>query len=152
MGGLLRADGGSGAWLVSLVHGSFRQCSLSLKARPGHAYLSNTVTYAHSRNSRNLQGRSLTLTVLARRSRLFAGARLLKRGLCAAGHVANEVETEQICADGSRGALHSGGLSSDVQLRGSIPLVWGHGEQSRVVPRPDIHVQARSARDRPEIT
>ena len=53
--------------------------------------------------------------------------------------------TEQICADGSRGALHSGGLSSAVQLRGSIPLVWGHGEQSRVVPRPDIHVQARSA-------
>ena len=61
------------------------------------------------------------------------------------------METEQICADGSRGALHSGGLSSAVQLRGSIPLVWGHGEQSRVVPRPDIHVQARSARDRPEI-
>ena len=55
--------------------------------------------------------------------------------------MANEVETEQICADGSRGALHTGGLSSAVQLRGSIPLVWGHGEQSKIVPRPDIHVQ-----------
>ena len=41
MGGLLEADGGSGAWLVSLVHGSFRQCSLSLKVRPGHACLSS---------------------------------------------------------------------------------------------------------------
>ena len=27
------------------------------------------------------------------------------------------------------------------QLRGSIPLVWGHGEQKHMVPRPDIHLQ-----------
>ena len=72
-----------GSWLVPLVHGFFRQCSLALC------------------------GRLITLTLLARRSRLFAGARLLKRGLCAAGHVANEVETEQVVADGSCGALHA---------------------------------------------
>ncbi|EOD22156.1 hypothetical protein EMIHUDRAFT_450701 [Emiliania huxleyi CCMP1516] len=100
-----------GSWLVPLVHGFFRQCSLALC------------------------GRLITLTLLARRSRLFAGARLLKRGLCAAGHVANEVETEQ--------ALHAGRLASFVQLRGSVPLVWGHGEEGRhMIPRPDICVQS----------
>jgi len=49
------------------VHGFFRQQSLTVF------------------------GRALTLTLVARRSRLFAGARLLKRGLCRSGHVANEV-------------------------------------------------------------
>ena len=39
------------------------------------------------------------------------------------------------------GALHEGGLCAAVQLRGSIPLVWGHGEQKQIVPRPDIHLQ-----------
>jgi hypothetical protein len=85
MSGLLQAGAGS-AWLVHLVHGSFRQCSLSLK------------------------GRNLTLTVVARRSRFFAGARLLKRGLSAAGHVANEArrsppETRRAPARGSRPPL-----------------------------------------------
>ena len=63
--GLLQR-GLSRAWLPLIVHGFFRQQSLTVF------------------------GRALTLTVVARRSRLFAGARLLKRGLCRAGHVANE--------------------------------------------------------------
>jgi hypothetical protein len=41
-------------------------------------------------------GRALTLTLLARRSRHFAGTRFRKRGLSSQGFVANEVETEQI--------------------------------------------------------
>ena len=84
----------------------------------------------------------LTLTLIGRRSRLYAGARLLKRGLNEAGHVANEVEAEQIVGDGGRGALHERGLTSAVQLRGSIPLVWNHPlDKTIVVPRPDIHLQ-----------
>jgi phosphatidylinositol 3,5-bisphosphate 5-phosphatase len=114
--GLLQR-GLSRAWLPPIVHGFFRQQSLTVF------------------------GRALTLTLVARRSRLFAGARLLKRGLCRSGHVANEVETEQIVADGLRGALHEGGMCAAVQLRGSIPLMWGHGEQKQIVPRPDIHLQ-----------
>lgn len=39
------------------------------------------------------------------------------------------------------GALHERGLTSAVQLRGSIPLLWGHGDQKHMVPRPDIHLQ-----------
>lgn len=45
-------------------------------------------------------------------------------------------------SDGERGALHDGGITAAVQLRGSIPLVWGHGEQKHMVPRPDIHLQS----------
>lgn len=41
-------------------------------------------------------GAILTMTLLARRSRHFAGTRFKKRGLSEAGYVANEVETEQI--------------------------------------------------------
>lgn len=106
-----------GAWLTPLVHGFFMQSTLSLC------------------------GRLIAITLIARRSRLFAGARLLKRGLCASGHTANEVETEQIVADSARGALHSSRISSAVQLRGSIPLVWGHGDLKVIVPRPDISIQ-----------
>ena len=92
--------------------------------------------------SASLFGRSLTLTLIGRRSRLFAGARLLKRGLCEAGHVANEVEVEQMVSDGGKGALHSGSICSAVQLRGSIPLVWGHGDQKHMTTvRPDIYLQ-----------
>lgn len=41
-------------------------------------------------------GRQLTITLVARRSRHFAGTRYRKRGLNDRGNVANEVETEQI--------------------------------------------------------
>ena len=117
--GLLRQlDGASrSAWVPPVVHGFFQQSSASLF------------------------GRSLVITLIARRSRLYAGARLLKRGLTESGHCANEVEVEQIVCDGGRGALHEGGFTSSVQLRASVPILWSHGEQKHVVPRPDIHVQ-----------
>lgn len=38
------------------------------------------------------------------------------------------------------GCVHSP-MSTLTQMRGSIPLVWGHGEQKHMVPRPDIHLQ-----------
>ncbi|KAJ3287826.1 phosphatidylinositol-3,5-bisphosphate 5-phosphatase [Rhizoclosmatium sp. JEL0117] len=44
-------------------------------------------------------GHDIYLTLIARRSRLFAGARFLKRGVNDEGFVANEIETEQIVND-----------------------------------------------------
>lgn len=44
-------------------------------------------------------GKSIYITLIARRSHHFAGARFLKRGVNNKGHVANEVETEQIVTD-----------------------------------------------------
>jgi hypothetical protein len=41
-------------------------------------------------------GKAVLLTLIARRSRHFAGPRFLKRGVTSRGHVANEMETEQL--------------------------------------------------------
>ena len=87
------------------------------------------------------QGRSFLLTLLARRSRFFAGTRYLKRGLSDAGHVANEVESEQIVDD------TFGGFAAFVQVRGSVPAFW-HQETSMSVPKPPILMQARASEGR----
>lgn len=59
------------------------------------------------------------LTMISRRNRNRQGPRYMKRGSDGAGNVANFVETEQILQseDGTQ-------LSSFVQVRGSIPLLW----------------------------
>ena len=44
----------------------------------------------------NVLGRGVSIVLIARRSRYFAGTRYLKRGVNDQGHVANEVETEQV--------------------------------------------------------
>ena len=104
-------------WVTPVIHGFFHQVDLSIF------------------------GRRLSLALVARRSRHFAGTRFLKRGVNALGQVANEVETEQI-VDASRGAAPSTAeqMSSMVQLRGSIPLVWCQ-ESNPLNPKPDILIQ-----------
>lgn len=52
------------------------------------------------------------------------------------GHVANDVETEQIVLDEEAGSC-KGKMSSVVQMRGSIPLFWSQ-EASKFSPKPDI--------------
>ena len=67
-------------WLVPLVHGFFSQRVV------------------------DLVGRRVRIALVARRSRHFAGTRYRRRGVNEEGHVANEVETEQIVDDpGGRG-------------------------------------------------
>ncbi|KAG1054130.1 hypothetical protein G6F43_003834 [Rhizopus delemar] len=52
-------------------------------------------------------GRNVLVTLIARRSRYFAGARFLKRGVNDKGFVANDVETEQIVTDMATTSFHS---------------------------------------------
>ncbi|KAI3973162.1 hypothetical protein MKX01_020897 [Papaver californicum] len=99
-------------WTVALVHGFFKQEKLSIS------------------------GRDFNLTLIARRSRLYAGTRYRKRGVNERGRVANDVETEQIVFED----LPEGGpveICSVVQHRGSIPLFWSQ-ETSRLNIKPDI--------------
>ena len=79
-------------WLLPLVHGSWQQRNLSIF------------------------GKIVQLTLIARRSRRFAGTRYLKRGINQFGWVANEVETEQIVS--LQNLTHSGipSLASVVQV------------------------------------
>ncbi|CAN1827854.1 Phosphoinositide phosphatase SAC2 [Linum perenne] len=102
----------SSTWTVALVHGFFKQIKLSVSER------------------------DFKLTLIARRSRHYAGTRYLKRGVNEKGRVANDVETEQIVFEDSPEG-YPVQLSSVVQNRGSIPLFWSQ-ETSRLNIRPDI--------------
>ncbi|TPX30958.1 hypothetical protein SmJEL517_g05604 [Synchytrium microbalum] len=92
-------------------------------------------------------GRPLFVTLIARRSRQFAGARFFRRGVNDKGAVANEVETEQIVHDGNTTSFfspagrlgHKPSYTSFVQHRGSIPLFWSQ-EPSNVVAKPPIEL------------
>lgn len=94
-------------------------------------------------------GKNVYITLIARRSHHFAGARFLKRGVNKQGYVANEVETEQIVADMLLTGFHSPGngyfdsdrYTSFVQHRGSIPLYWTQ-EASNLTAKPPIQITA----------
>jgi len=100
-------------WVVTLIHGSFRQQRCSILSR------------------------SLTLTLVSRRSRFYAGTRYLKRGVNDDGFVANDVEIEQIVQDDMLLSSNQGSLSAYVQMRGSIPTFWSQ-ETSVAQPKPPI--------------
>jgi len=110
-------------WCVPVIHGFIEQASL------------------------DVFGRRVYITVIARRSRFFAGARFLKRGANDLGYVANDVETEQIVSDTLTTSFHAPGPklysspqhTSYVQHRGSIPLYWTQ-DNTGVTPKPDIDI------------
>ena len=103
-------------WLTPIIHGFFAQVKLSIFSR------------------------LVNVTLLARRSRLFAGPRFLKRGVNDNGDVANDVETEQIVHEAGMGTSSVGHFSSLVQVRGSIPLFWAQ-EGGLTSPKPAIFIQ-----------
>ncbi|KAD4584911.1 hypothetical protein E3N88_22512 [Mikania micrantha] len=99
-------------WTVALVYGFFKQVKLFISDK------------------------EFKLTLIARRSRHYAGTRYLKRGVNEKGCVANDVETEQLVfEDVPEGSPVQ--ISSVVQNRGSIPLFWSQ-ETSRLNMKPDI--------------
>lgn len=96
-----------------------------------------------------MYGRIVYITIIARRSRFFAGARFLKRGANDLGYVANDVETEQIVQEVLTTSFHAPGpklfaspnFTSYVQHRGSIPLYWTQ-DNTGVTPKPPIECEA----------
>ncbi|KIW00504.1 uncharacterized protein PV09_08024 [Verruconis gallopava] len=110
-------------WCVPIIHGYIEQASL------------------------DVFGRRVYMSVIARRSRFFAGARFLKRGSNDVGFVANDVETEQIVSTKLTTSFHAPGpglytspnYTSYVQHRGSIPLYWSQ-DNTGVTPKPDIDI------------
>ena len=82
-------------------------------------------------------GNKFTFTLIARRSRHFAGTRYLRRGINQEGYVANWVEVEQIVQRHSSLSDTSPYMSSFVQVRGSIPFFWSQIPNPLTV-QPDI--------------
>ncbi|KAI9598359.1 SacI homology domain-containing protein [Syncephalis fuscata] len=95
----------------------------------------------------DMLGHDVYLTLIARRSRHFAGTRFLKRGANDRGYVANDVETEQIVHDTRFTSMHqpnrqpngNPGYTAYVQHRGSIPLNWSQ-DTSNMARKPPIHL------------
>ncbi|KAI4344657.1 hypothetical protein L6164_011856 [Bauhinia variegata] len=104
-------------WTVALVYGFFKQDTLTIS------------------------GREFILTLIARRSRHYAGTRYLRRGVNESGRVANDVETEQIVFEDVPEGFPVQ-ISSVVQNRGSIPLFWSQ-ETSRLNIKPDIKLSKK---------
>ncbi|KAK0627715.1 SacI homology domain-containing protein [Immersiella caudata] len=110
-------------WCRPIIHGYIDQAALSIYGRTAH------------------------ITIIARRSRHFAGARFLKRGANDLGYVANDVETEQIVSEALTTSFHAPGpkffaspaYTSYVQHRGSIPLHWTQ-DNTGVTPKPPIEL------------
>ncbi|CAI5760684.1 unnamed protein product [Candida verbasci] len=94
----------------------------------------------------SIYGRSFYICLIARRSKYFAGARFLKRGVNDKGNVANEIETEQIVSDmltssfhdSKHGFFNNSRYTSFVQYRGSIPLFWT--QDMNKLPKPPIQI------------
>ncbi|KAI1775694.1 SacI homology domain-containing protein [Hypoxylon cercidicola] len=110
-------------WCRPIIHGYIDQAAISIYGRTAH------------------------ITIIARRSRYFAGARFLKRGANDLGYVANDVETEQVVSEALTTSFHSPGpklfanpqFTSYVQHRGSIPLHWTQDNMG-VTPKPPIEL------------
>lgn len=80
----------------------------------------------------------VSVILIARCSKRYAGARYLKRGVNDDGHVANHVEVEQIVCDELSLSLDRcrGVFASFVQVRGSVPIYWGH--ENTLKPKPPM--------------
>ena len=110
-------------WCRPIIHGYIDQAAISIYGRTAH------------------------ITIIARRSRFFAGARFLKRGANDLGYVANDVETEQVVSESLTTSFHLPGpklfaspqYTSYVQHRGSIPLYWTQ-DNTGVTPKPPIEL------------
>ena len=102
-------------WLLFIIHGFVSQANIFVFGRP------------------------LYITLIAKRSKKYAGTRFLKRGANCEGDVANEVETEQIVHDSSVSSFKDGFFTSFVQMRGSIPSHWSQ-DISKMVPKPPITI------------
>ncbi|CAM9311903.1 unnamed protein product, partial [Ectocarpus fasciculatus] len=74
---------------------------------------------------------SFDLLFISRRSKFRQGCRFTKRGVDENGHVANFVETEQILIMRDR-------ITSYVQIRGSMPLLWSSPVHMKYAPEVQI--------------
>ncbi|KAI0044382.1 hypothetical protein FA95DRAFT_1545168 [Auriscalpium vulgare] len=87
----------------------------------------------------SLNGRSVQLALISRRSRFRAGTRYFRRGVDEEGHVANFNETEQIVALPSESDPDDFKTTLGfVQIRGSVPVFWAEVNTLRY--KPDLQI------------
>ena len=92
----------------------------------------------NSSSSNGVTFPALSLVLISRRACTRVGTRFNVRGADADGNVANFVETEQIIV------LANGAVSSYVQTRGSIPLLWEQTATMKYAPKCVINPKKES--------
>ena len=98
----------------------------------GHVVSSGTLP---APSASKYDAETVSVSLIARRSRYQQGMRFFKRGLDNDGKAANEVECEQIVALASRSPRKPDYVSSFVQLRGSVPTYWSQLPTTCAVPK-----------------
>ncbi|SJX65925.1 related to FIG4-polyphosphoinositide phosphatase family member [Sporisorium reilianum f. sp. reilianum] len=121
-------------WVLPLVYGFVDQAKLSVL------------------------NRTVYTTLIARRSRHFAGARFLKRGINERGHVANDVETEQIVSEALTTPFFAPGQkrfeprdrhppSTSGGLRGGPDLIRASGLREKPIPQSFLPFEIHNRHD-----
>ena len=85
--------------------------------------------------SLHLASTSLSFLLISRRSTQRSGWRFVTRGLDLSGYASNFAETEQILAVTAPADRNSVTLSSFLQTRGSIPLLWTQPVTLKYTPK-----------------
>ena len=85
--------------------------------------------YVEFRPGCEVDNDKFALLFITRRSRMHQGCRYTRRGINEAGYVANYCETEQILI------FPDGKITSHVQIRGSIPLLWSSPVHMKYNPK-----------------
>mmetsp|Transcript_61 Transcript_61/g.120 ORF Transcript_61/g.120 Transcript_61/m.120 type:complete len:628 (-) Transcript_61:36-1919(-) len=94
--------------------------------------------YIEFRPGCEIENEKFSLLFISRRSRMRQGCRFTRRGINEQGFVANHVETEQILL------FPDGTISSHVQLRGSIPVIWSSPVHMKYNPK--VYIESDLAR------
>lgn len=139
----------------SLIQPNSEQSDYGIRSKPHRKFVWNTHLLARAeselhpdwllyithgfigQSNINVFGRSVYVTLIARRSCRYAGTRFLKRGANFQGDVANEVETEQMVHDSGVSSFSQSRFTSFVQMRGSIPGHWRQ-DMGKMVAKPAI--------------
>ncbi|KAJ7567420.1 hypothetical protein O6H91_02G146100 [Diphasiastrum complanatum] len=94
---------------------------------------------ADSRTFTDSRGQQVTVSLIARRSRLHPGTRYLARGLNAASSTGNEVECEQLVWSLGAPGGRTTPFSTYLWRRGTVPIWWG-AEIKSTVSEAEIYV------------
>uniref|UniRef100_A0A7S2WKG3 SAC domain-containing protein n=1 Tax=Rhizochromulina marina TaxID=1034831 RepID=A0A7S2WKG3_9STRA len=116
---------GADEWVTPVMNAFVRAVPVPLERIDSHAAKNGTVKGS--------------LLLISRRSAERQGTRFL-RGVNDQGQVANFVETEQVAL------VDGGAASAHVQIRGSVPLFWGHPAHLKY--RPPLRLDTDQERHR----
>ncbi len=123
-----------------------RYLAQPLIAAKADAYVVPIINGYVFHQSLHLASTSLSFLLISRRSTQRSGRRFITRGLDLQGYASNFAETEQILAVTSPTDRNNTTLSSFLQTRGSIPLLWAQPVTLKYTPKIRVSPQASDSK------